>query len=131
MSLDAKQQDRIASIKSTVTAIINTTNLASSITILSQALDNHALKYHDRIVALAYSNIAISGVLILFCLALAVANLPDGETTAEGTKGDKKRWSMGHFFFFNYVIAALTAASTGVSLCLVAFSGSTTSASAS
>lgn len=124
MSLPAKEQDRVATLQSTVTAIINTTNLASSITILTQALDNHALKHHGRIVALAYSNIAISGVLILFCLALAVANLPDHETDASGnTKGDAKRYSMKQFYCFNYVIAAMTAASTGVSLCLVAFSG--------
>lgn len=115
-TLAPKQQDRIATVKSQVTAIINSTNLASSFAILVSSLENHSLKYRNRVVALAYANIGVTGVLILFTLAVAVLNLPDNET--------KNRYSMGTFFCINYVIAALTAGSTGVSVAIVAFSGS-------
>lgn len=116
MSLVAKEQDQIATIKSSVTAIINGTNLAASITVLVQTLDNDALKHRGRVLALAYTNIGITGALILLLLAVAVMHLPDG--------ADAGRYTMGTFFMLNYAVAALTAGSTGVSLALVAFSGS-------
>lgn len=115
-TLAPKDQDRIATIKSQVSAIINGTNLASSVAILVQSLDNHRLEHRGRVIALAYANIGVTGMLILATLAMAVLNLPDGK--------DKERYAMGTFFCLNFIIAALTAGSTGVSVALVAFSGS-------
>lgn len=116
-----EELEKYLNIKTTIMAAVDATGVASAITVLVQAIDNHTLRHRTYIKNISYANVFLLGfvfVLISFAGILKVKS--QGQLPGSWrSRYCEVQWHTA----LHYTIGIITIATTGLAMVLAALSG--------